>query len=109
MFNRKAMRDERYDVHFPFREQMQKGFHVPRFRPAHIADGIVAAFLLISGVISARAIGTGNPEVEFLLVVRLAFDIDADRSHGNNNRAVARDSAGQIDRLAAGSFSSNEN
>src|SRR5207302_10802934 len=99
MFNRKSMRDERYDAHFPFREQMQKRFHIPRFRPAHIADRIVTAFLLISGVISARAIGTGNSEVELLLVVRLAFDIDADRSHRYNNRAVARDGPGEIDRF----------
>ena len=52
------MRDQRVQIYFAVREKLQKRFHVARFSPTNMADGIVAAFLFESGVVSSRSIRT---------------------------------------------------
>ncbi len=103
------MGNERSDVYFAFGQQLQKGFHVAGFRPAHIADWIVAAFLFIRSVVAAGSIGARNAEVEFLFVIGPALNLDADGAHGHDDGALAGDCACKIYGLAAGSFRGDEN
>src|ERR1700730_13795387 len=101
-FNRKAMGDERTNSDFSFHEELQKRFHVAGFGPAHIADWIVAPFLLVGRVVAAGTIRTRGAEGEFLLVIRSAFDIESHHPHGHDNGAVACDGTGKIDVIVAG-------
>jgi len=52
------MRDQRRQVEFAFGDEAKKNFHVARFSPADVADGIVAAFLLVSSVVTTGSVGT---------------------------------------------------
>ena len=87
--DRKSVCDQRADVYFAIGEKPEKSFHVARFRPAHIADGIIDALLFVGGVIAAWAVGARNAEVEFLLVKSPALERHANRANGSDNGAIA--------------------
>jgi hypothetical protein len=101
--------DERADPDFLFGKELEERLHVARFGPAHVADGVVAAFLFVGAVVPAGTVRTRDAEVEFFFVVGFAFDLNADRANGDHNRALASDGTRQIDRIAAGSFRSDQN
>ena len=52
-FDGKSMSDERFRVQFAISQQAKKSIHVARFRPAHVADRVVNAFLFVSGIVSS--------------------------------------------------------
>src|SRR5580692_1772832 len=70
-----AMRDEGMEVKFAIGKKLEKSFHVARFGPAHIANGIVDSFLFVGRIVAARAVGTGDAEVEFLFVEKSSRNI----------------------------------
>jgi hypothetical protein len=103
------MRDERIQVEFPFCKQLQKAFHVPRFRPADVTDGIIASFLLVGCIVAAGSVGTRNAEVEFLFVIALALQFHPHGANRDNNGAVARNFCSLVHRLATGRLGRDEN
>src|SRR5207302_10987761 len=107
--DRETVRDQCTDISFPIGEELYERFQVASLGPAHVADRIVAPFLLVCCVITARTVGTRNAEVKFLLVVRLSLDVHSDRSYSNDDGAVTRYGTRQIDRVAAGRFSGDQN
>src|SRR5271155_3539866 len=89
----KTMSNQRTDFYFLLRQELQKGLQVASFSPAHVADGVVAAFLLIRGIVAAGAVRAGNAKVEFFFVKRLALNVDADGAHRHDDGALAGDGA----------------
>ncbi len=100
---------ERIDIYLFFCQKLQKGFHVASFRPTHVADGVVAAFLLIRSVVAAGSVGAGDAEVEFFFVISPALNVDANGAHGYDDGALAGDVTCEVHRLTAGRFRSDEN
>ena len=85
------MRDERSDVDLLVCQELDERFHVARFRPAHMADGIVATLLFVRHVIAAGAIGARNAEVELFFVVGFALNLHAHRANGDDDCAISCD------------------
>src|SRR5271166_3661661 len=107
--DRKTMGNEGTNINFLFGQELEKGFHVAGFGPAHVADGVVAALLFIGSIVAAGAVGARNAEVEFFFVVRSALNFDADSADRYHDGALAGDRARKIYGIAAGSFRSDEN
>src|SRR6266567_2448605 len=103
-----TVRDQGTDVNFFLGEELHERFHVTGFGPTHVADRIVTALLLVGCVVTTRPVGARNAEVELFLVVRFTLDVHAYGTDSDDNRAVARNGAGQIDRVAAGRFGSDK-
>ncbi len=108
MFDRKAMSDERWEVQLSFGDETQKRFHVAGLSPTHMADGIIASFLLIGSVVAPGPIRTGDAEVEFFLVIEFALNIHAHGSHRDDDCTITGNISREIDRVAAGSFRSDQ-
>ena len=98
------MRDQRRQIQFAVRDELQKGFQVARFRPAHMADRIIAPFLLIGSVVAAGTVGARDAKIQFLFVIEFALQLHADGSDGDHNGAIARHFRGQVHGLAAWSL-----
>src|ERR1700683_532087 len=103
-----AVSDQRIQIKFAIGEKFEKSSHVARFGPAHVADGIVDAFLLIGCVIPAGSIGARDAKVEFLLVKKSSRDIHRDRSHSDDYGAIARHCSGKIYWVVAGRLRRDE-
>src|ERR1700686_955699 len=93
----KAVSDQCFHVDLAIGKKFEKRFHVARFSPAHITDGIVDAFLFVSSVVTSGTIGARNPKVEFLLVVRPTVEFHTDRTNRHNYSAIPGYFGGQID------------
>src|SRR5450631_2363116 len=106
--NGEAMGDQSADVDSFLGEEPDKRFHIAGFGPTHVANGIVAPFLLIGCVVTSRTVRARNTEIEFLFVICFALDVHADGTYSDDDRAVASDGAGEIDGIAAGSFGCDE-
>src|ERR1035438_4478908 len=63
--NGEAMGDQSADVDFLLGEEPDERFHVTGLGPTHVANGIVAPFLLIGCVVTSRTIRARNAEIEF--------------------------------------------
>src|ERR1044071_7335980 len=103
------MRDERHQVDFFVSQKLQERIHVSRLGPAYVTDRIIASLLLVSGVVSARAIRARDSEVEFLFVEILSSDVHTNSTDRKDNRALPRNFSGEVNRIAAGCFCSNQN
>ncbi len=53
-----------------------------------MSDGIIAAFLLIGGVIAAGTIGARDSKVQFFLVIKFALQFHANGSYRNHDGAI---------------------
>src|SRR5580692_1642023 len=106
--DRKTVRNQRLHIDFAVRQQLEKSLHVSCFGPAHIADGIIAALLLIRRIVSPRPVGAGNTEIQLFLKVELALDIHAHCSDRDHYTTVARDFSRHIDGFATGCVCRNQ-
>src|SRR5450631_3497994 len=98
------MRDQRLQIELALRHELKERLHVAGFGPTHVANGIVAALLLVSCVIAARTVGTRDAEVELFAVVEAALDVHADSANSDHRAAVTRYLGGEIDGTAARSL-----
>ncbi|AUX21507.1 uncharacterized protein SOCEGT47_019930 [Sorangium cellulosum] len=91
VLEREAVRHQAQDVE-PLRlDRAQHRLEVAALRPAHVADRVVVAALLVRGIVAPRAVAARDDELQLLVVVRLARDLD--RHHPDRHHAgpVARD------------------
>src|ERR1700733_237546 len=102
------MCDEGFQIELLIRKQLQKRIHIPRLSPAYVADGIVSPFLFIGGIVSTWSVRPRNAEVELLLVIELAFDVQAYRANCDDHRAIASHPCRKIYRVAAGRLGRNQ-
>src|SRR5579872_3017320 len=89
MFNRKTVGDQRFHVDLAFRQELKKRFHVSRLGPTHVADRIIAPVLLKRCIVTARSVGTRNPEIQLFFKVELALDVHAYCADRNYNATIA--------------------
>src|SRR6185295_5132739 len=105
----KSMRDQWTKLKLAASYKFQERFHVARFRPPHVADGIVIALLLVGSVVPAWAIRPGDAKIKFLVVVELAFNFHSHCAHSNDNATIARNLGSKIDGRTAGGLRGNQN
>src|SRR5262249_28745251 len=108
LINREPMRVERLQVELPLGKKLKKTLHVARFGPTDVPNRIVASFLLVRRIVTARPVGTRNSEIELFLVVALAFQFHAHGAHGDDHSAIARYLRRPVDRFTARGFSGDE-
>src|SRR5579862_158560 len=100
----KTMRDQALEIEFALGEKLQKSIHIARLGPAHVADGVVDSLLLVSCIVTSWTIGTRYAELEFLFVKGSAWNLHSNRSHGDDDRSIACDCGGQVNRIIAASL-----
>ena len=97
--DREAVGDQRRHVHLALGEQSDERLHVAVLGPADVAERVVVPLFLVGGVVAARAVGARHPEAQLLVVVGLARQLQAHRSHRHHRAAIAGRLAGQRHRL----------
>ena len=70
--------DERLHAERPRRDQAQHLLEVAALGPAHVAERVVVALLLVGRVVAAGAVRGRDQEVDLLLVDLVALDADRD-------------------------------
>ena len=71
LLDRERRADQGLDLDVLAGEQVEEAFQVAPLGPAHVPGRVVDAVQLVAGVIPARAVGPGEPDVELLVVVRV--------------------------------------
>ena len=71
ILQREDARDERFDLDLLARDEVEEAFQVAALGPADVAGRVVDALKLVPFVIPAGPVGPGEPDVEFLVVVRV--------------------------------------
>src|SRR5207245_9869301 len=94
-----AVRNQRADAHLAGLDQGEESFHVPFLGPAHKAVGVIDTTFLVTGVVAAWAVGARVAHLQFLLVVKLARNIDAHVAHDYHDAAIAGEPARELNRL----------
>src|SRR5207244_3529040 len=66
-----TMRDQWLDIHAATGYEIEKGFDVATFGPAHVGEGIIVTPLFVLRIIAARPIGFRNAERQLTLIESL--------------------------------------
>ena len=85
----KSMRDQGLYVQATFRQQLNEGFQVSTFGPAHVTDGVILPAFFIIRIVASRTVGPRVDQSKLFLVVQLARDVQAHRAHGDDPRPVS--------------------
>ncbi len=82
-------------------DELQEGLHVPPLGPANIGKWVVVPAFLVSGIVAARSVGHGQPEIQLLAVVLIALEVHSDHADEDDAALGPRDDRRGIDRLVA--------
>ena len=93
--------DERRHLQLVARDQVEERLQVPLLGPADVAGRVVNAVELVPGVVPARPVGPGEPDVEFLLVVGVPRQVELHLADVDDPGAVAGQLHGRLDRAVA--------
>ncbi len=80
--------------------QVQKAFHVALLGPADVAHRIVNALLFVGRVVTTRPVRTRQAQLQLLLVVRVARNVQANHPDRHDDRPVARQARCEYHRVA---------
>src|SRR4051812_32481306 len=90
------------------RHQIQHRFDVASFGPANIIVGIIESALFVRAIVTSRAVGHGNLQFQFLLVINVSRYVQPDRADDHNPALSPCDFASQLYWLIARSCSRNK-
>ena len=76
VLHRERAGDQRPDLEVLAGQQVQEALQVAAFGPADVAGRVVDALQLVPVVVPARAVGPGEPDVEFLVVVGVPGQVE---------------------------------
>ena len=96
--DREAMRHQSTRLQLALGDQVEERRHVALLGPAHVANRVVDAVLLVGAVVAAWPIRARQPKLQLLFVVRVARHVHADHADGDDHGAVARQAGRQLDR-----------
>src|ERR1700674_4033164 len=103
------MCDQRRTLDLALSDHVEKSLHIALLSPAHVGVRIVAPLLLILGIVSTRTARTRDVEIEFLVEVSLAWDIQTNRADRCYHSLVSRNFTGQLNWFIAFGIGGNEN
>ena len=79
LFNREAVRDQRPHVELASSHQVEHGLDIALLGPANVGGRIIVPAFFVIGIVTPRAVGTGNDELGFLEIKRPTIDRAARR------------------------------
>ena len=97
------MGDQRLGAQGAAVQGVEHGLEVALLGPAHKANVVVMALLLIGRVVAARAVGAAHLEGEFLFVKEIATELQAGHAHQHDAAALATDLGCHMNRLTGSS------
>src|SRR6185503_14309705 len=96
LLDRVDARHERRDVDGTLGQQIEEAGKIAALRPAHVAGRVVDALELVAVVVASRPVGTREPDLELLVVVRVPGQVELGLADVDDPGSIAGQPRGDL-------------